>query len=138
MSISSNARLSHVVVKFRDDSGVRLRNGNLISIYGSDLQGARTVLQPYVGASMRRLFQTVPETKLDRDRDTWQLVSRRQLADLNGYYHINVTSPAEAERLVNELNAVDIVEIAYAEPMPEPAGDIDPPTPDYQSFQDYR
>ncbi|MEW5995340.1 MAG: S8 family serine peptidase, partial [Candidatus Zixiibacteriota bacterium] len=42
------------------------------------------------------------------------------------------------ERLVNELNAVDIVEIAYAEPMPEPAGDIDPPTPDYQSFQDYR
>jgi hypothetical protein len=40
--------------------------------------------------------------------------------------------------LVRTLNALDEVEIAYVEPMPEVAEDIDPPTPDYQPNQDYR
>ncbi len=138
ISISPDANVSHVVVKFRDELQMRYRGGRLVSPFGISVKKAEAALSPYLGSHFRRLFGSFPEDGLDRDKLALQLKTKYQLADLNSYYRIEVSAPAEAERLINELNALDIVEIAYFEPMPEPAGDIDPPTPDFQSYQDYR
>jgi hypothetical protein len=136
--ISPKANVSAVVVKFKDDYRVRYRNGKLFSLAGRGVTDAHSVLAPYLTSRFRRLFADFPEPKLEYDRQLWQLKTRHQLADLNSYFRIEVSDPTEAPQLINALNALDIVEIAYLEPSPEPAGDIDPPTPDYQAYQDYR
>jgi len=62
----------------------------------------------------------------------------QELSDLNNYYRIDVTNIIEAEDLINRLNKLDIVEVAYAMPIPEVADDIPPPTPDFTVYQNYR
>lgn len=136
--VSPDASVSHVVVKFKDEFQIRYRGGSLISKKGLSVKEAESALSPYLNSRFRRLFRSFPEERLDRDRLVLQLKTKRQLADLNSYYRVEVSSPAEAEQLINELNALDIVEIAYFEPMPELADDIPPPTPDFQPNQDYR
>ena len=135
ISIPDQADISHVVVKFTDDSKVRLRGGQLASLAGKSIADATYALSTN---SIRRLFSMVDEQSLDSDKADLEQNSRKQLADLNAYYRIDVSSRIEAERLINEMNRLDYVEIAYFQPKPEPAVDIDPPTPDYQANQDYR
>lgn len=137
-TISSNANIIRVVVKFKDQAQVQFKNKTLFSETGSSLSSVKTILRPYLNSSFKRLFNKFPETKLKHDKEIMQYKTGKELADLNSYYQINTNSPVEAEQLINQLNQLDIIEIAYAEPMPEPAGDIDPPTPDYSPFQDYR
>ncbi|MFQ6007855.1 MAG: S8 family serine peptidase, partial [Candidatus Zixiibacteriota bacterium] len=136
--IAANASVSHVVVKFRDDVGIRYRVDRLVSKTGMSVKEAESILKPYLNSRFRRLFQDLSEDRLDRDRQTFQMRAKQELPDLNSYYRIQVTDPAEAEQIVNALNRLDVIEIAYIQPMPEPADDIDPPTPDYQPFQGYR
>jgi len=137
ISVHPQASLSHVVVKFTDVSRVRLRNGRLTSTGQGPLAAAEAALRPYLDGRFRRLFAEFSEAKLERDRELFQQRSRHELTDLNGYYRVDVTDPAAAEQLVRALNALDQVEIAYVQPLPEVAEDIDPPTPDYQANQDY-
>lgn len=137
-AISSNAKISHVVLKFTDDYGVNYRSGHLVSAKGHSLVAAEQILASKLSGDFDRLFRSFAEAQLDRQRTALQLRSRHELADLNSYFRIEVSSSDEASRLVNELNDLDYVEIAYVMPMPEPAGDIAPPTPDYQANQDYR
>jgi len=138
--ISSQTNISHVVVKFSDDIKVRKSGDRLISKSGtSSLVEPNNSLNMYLGTDrMRKLFNNVSESKLDKTREVLQLNRKTELADLNNYYRIEVTDYQEAEILINELNALDEVEIAYFKPMSEPAGDIDPPTPDFLVNQDYR
>ncbi len=136
--VSSDAIVAHVVVKFKGEAEIRYRNSSFFSRSGLSVKDAESVLKPYLNTRIRRLFQSISEDRLDHDRQAFQMRAKQELADLNSYYRIQIADPAEAERIVSALNRLDVVEIAYIEPMPEPAGDIDPPTPDYQSFQDYR
>ncbi len=137
--LSAESSVSHVVVKFRDEAEVRLAADRLHSRRGLSTMEAEKALQPYVRSNrLRRLFDESDVSRLEQRRMTLQFKSGRQLADLNGYYRLDVTDPVEAEQIINQLNALDIVELAYFEPVAEPAGDIDPPTPDYQPNQDYR
>ncbi len=138
VNISPQANIARVVVKFRDDAEVRLRNGKLFSKNNARLGAASSILAPYMNSGLSRLFGSFSESKLDRDRQLMEAKSGHALADLNGYYQIQVSSVTEAERLIDELNADDAVELAFVEPASEPAGDIDPPTPNFQPFQDYR
>ncbi|MCK4372924.1 MAG: hypothetical protein KAW61_07245, partial [candidate division Zixibacteria bacterium] len=138
MAVHPEAMVSHVVVKFAESSRTRFRSGRLVSGAGLSLSAAETALQPYFDGRFGRLFADFSEAKLDRDKDVLQGRSRHELADLNSYYRVEVTEPGAAEQLVRTLNALDEVEIAYVESMPEVAEDIDPPTPDYQPNQDYR
>ncbi len=138
--INSHTNISHVVVKFRDDSQVRKSDNRLITKTGSaSLVESNNRLSLYLGTDrMRKLFNNVSETKLDMTREVLQLNNKIELADLNNYYRIEVSDYQEAENLINDLNALEEVEIAYFKPMSELAGDIDPPTPDYVANQDYR
>jgi serine protease len=136
--INPAAAISHVVVKFTDASQVRLKGDRLVSRKGYPTASAEAAVQTYLGSGLRRLFADFPEEKLDKDKLALEHRIQRELADLNGYYRIDVSGVAEAENIINELNALDIVEIAYFEPVPEVADDIDPTTPDWTASQDYR
>ncbi len=138
-SIGSDTKISHVVVKFRDQQATRIRSGRIEAVEGDLLPQANQLLSSYVTQERcRRLFNTKSESNLDRDRQKLERSSGQQLAYLNNYYRIDISDRAEAESLINRLNALESVEIAYFQPAPEVAGDIDPPTPDYEASQDYR
>jgi len=136
--ISAGVDIAHVVVKFSDRYEIRLRDDRLVSRQGLPATDAENILQAYLDGGMSRLLREVPESKLDRDREALQIRTGYELADMNGYYRIQVAGAGEAEAIINQLNALDMVELAYFQPSPEPAEDIDPPTPNYQPSQDYR
>ncbi|MEA2030055.1 MAG: S8 family serine peptidase [candidate division Zixibacteria bacterium] len=137
--INPKASLSHVVVKFADNLSVRLRSDRLFSKSGLPVTEAESILQPYLGTPrMKRLLNGIPEEKIDNTLTSLQLHSKHALADMNNYFSIDVQDYVEAEFLINQLNALDDVELAYFESFPEPAGDIDPPTPSWVPEQDYR
>lgn len=139
-TIDPKANISHVVIKFRDDNQVRKSGDRLVAKTGTaSLIESNNKLSPYfVTDRVRRLFAEISESKLDKNRESLQLSSGIELADLNNYYRIEVRDFQEAENLINELNALEEVELAYFKPMSEPAGDIAPPTPGYVANQDYR
>ncbi|UCD94947.1 MAG: hypothetical protein JSU69_02540, partial [Candidatus Zixiibacteriota bacterium] len=134
--ISSEADIVRVVVKFQEESAVRLRGDRLISLKGRSPGEANALLRPYMNGRLSRLF-SLPEKHLEKTRSIYEARSKHELADLNLYYQIDITNAAEAEAVIGRLNALDIIEIAYAEPKPGPAEDIDPPTPDFEASQAY-
>ncbi len=136
--VPSGTNISGVIVKFKDDYKVRKRADKLISKAGFNVNQADEKLRFHYNSSFRRLFTGFSEEKLDRKKEVLEARSRQQLADLNSYYKIEISNALEAENLINDLNALEYVEIAYFEPMPELADDISPTTPDYQPNQDYR
>ena len=79
------------------------------------------MLASYPDLQPVRLFQRL-EVTLDQERLRGQEHSGWQLADLNLYYALPMADAAQATQLADELNALDIVEIAYPEPLAEPAG----------------
>jgi len=138
VAIPDGANISHVVVKFNDEAQVRQRSDRFISLSGRSISEADRVLSSYMSSQLRRLFAVVDEATLDQRKSSLESKTGKQLADLNGYYRIDVTNPSEAASLINDLNRLDEVEIAYFQPSPEVSVDIDPPTPNYVSSQDYR
>ncbi|UCC43100.1 MAG: S8 family serine peptidase [Candidatus Zixiibacteriota bacterium] len=138
ISVSKLVNIDRVVVKFIDDYGVRIQAGRLVSLKGLRTDEAETILAPYVPSHIRPLIPQITETEFARQRSRLQDEAACELADLASYFALDVQDPDEAERIINNLNALDYVEIAYFEPKPEPAGDIDPPTDDFSPFQDYR
>lgn len=141
-------RSDFLIVKFVEGSQVRLEGGNLVSRAGVDIASARAVLAQRSDAQVSRLFSR-PVEAIESDRAAAQDLSGRELADLNNYYALRIpnASIADAERLLDALNALPEVEIAYAEPIPQVAtlgrdgGDDgrlnDVNTPNYESMQDY-
>jgi hypothetical protein len=135
--ISPKADILRVIVKFKENSDIRLRNNQLISTKGLSVKEINNVLRPYTSGRLTRLLST-PEKEIARTKAIYENHSGCQLADFNLYYKLDITDNTEAASIVNQLNKLDIVEIAYPEPRAEPAEDIDPPTPDYEIYQDYR
>ncbi|MFH1687026.1 MAG: S8 family serine peptidase [bacterium] len=95
------------------------------------------IIAPYLEDGVRPLFSRFTHEKLADDREALQRACGHELADLSNYYRLDITDPTEAETVINALNQSDDVELAYFAPIPEVAGDIDPPTPDYEASQDY-
>jgi hypothetical protein len=110
-----------IIVKFVEGSSVRMRGDRLVSETGYDLGAANALLTGRSDRVVRRLF-TRSESALESDRQRAQARSGTEMADLNNYYTVSFPGgvPA-AEALLERLNALDAVEIAYAEPIPEPA-----------------
>jgi hypothetical protein len=108
-----------IQVKFRDGTAVRLRNDQLVSRGGADLSDLQAVLSRYPGLRIERLF-TRPEEDLEQERVRAEAATGRQQPDLNLYYRLLLPAGADAEALLSDLNALPIVEVAYAEPLPQP------------------
>ncbi|PKK82194.1 MAG: hypothetical protein CVT49_15030 [candidate division Zixibacteria bacterium HGW-Zixibacteria-1] len=137
VKISPQADLARVIVKFREESDVRLRGNQFVSLKGQALGTTNSLLRPYLNGQIDRLFSKSEEA-LNKDKFIYELRSGHELADLNLYYSLDISGHGEAETIVNQLNKLEIVEMAYVEPRPEPAEDIDPPTSDYEPLQTYR
>ena len=137
VSISPQAQISRVIIKFKDSYQVRMRADKFVSLKGNAVQSADEYLKPYINSSMRRLFKDKSETALSRNKEILQFRSKSELADMNSYFSIETESVSEARQLVEDLNRLESVEIAYIEPTVFPAGDISPPTPDFVASQLY-
>ncbi|BAV33895.1 hypothetical protein SCL_1590 [Sulfuricaulis limicola] len=138
--VAGQVQKDRIVVKFNEGTTVRLRGKQLKSLAGADLAAFNTLLQNYPGTTVQRLFSR-PEPDLEQEKDDAEQRSGWQLADLNLYYMIQLPSAlsvAEVEALINALNALDVVEIAYPNSIDTlPFADIPPTTPDFQSLQGY-
>jgi subtilisin-like proprotein convertase family protein len=125
-----------VVVKFTDDSRVRLRSTGLVSLGGADLGDLHALMAAFDHPRPERLFLR-EERDIDRDLAAAERRSGRDLADLNGYYEM-VVAPELLEPFLVELEALAVVQTAYPAPRPAPPpGDIPPTTPDFEGSQGY-
>lgn len=157
-------RVDRVVVKFIEGSGVRLRDGALVSTTGAaDLEPLARWLRRHPGHSVARHFDR-DEAALDRDRRSGLMRGAAGLADLNLYYQIGIPeaarSPEGVQDVIDQILTFPFVETAFVEPVPAPpiapqrpgqpiaettasAPAIAPrrgpglPTPDYSSQQGY-
>ncbi|QRK12436.1 S8 family serine peptidase [Archangium violaceum] len=169
--------VERLVVKFHEGSRVRLRGNALASLASErsssersrffgrgltearltdDLRSVQSLLERAPRThGLRRLLQE-DEAVLEARQLSGESASGRQLADLNLYFEVPLLPGTTAERvaaLVEALNAVESVEVAYAEPPAEPAvvgagldtvvssllaaSDLPPTTPLYESRQGY-
>lgn len=143
--LESSTPVQRLVVKFQEGTRVRLRNGIIQALTGergpeesgrmarhgltdvkllNDLVEARKVLErvPRMGPP-GRLFRDDELTLAER-KSAAEERSGKEMADLDLYFEVPLKPGARAEdvnALVMALNALDSVEIAYAEPGDEPA-----------------
>ncbi|MBN1356080.1 S8 family serine peptidase [bacterium] len=137
--IRSCERWDLLVVKFVEGSGVRLRAGRLISRTDADMSEISDMIAAYPDTRIARLFQR-PEELYEMEKRSGERMTGRELADLNLYYAFGPATRQAATEILNALNRLDIVEVAYPEPVPEPAWlpipDVLVP-PSYVDSQDY-
>ena len=125
-----------ISVKFRDDLPVRLRQGKLTAA-GANAQAmnaASALLQRLetAGAKWERQH-SVAEEKLSEMREKGQRNTGKAMPDLNTAYILRVPKGMNVEQIIDELNALDVVELA--EPMALPAPP--PVVGNYQPQQGY-
>jgi hypothetical protein len=138
-----------IELKFVEGSSYRLIDGRLGTLGTDDLQGIESVLQNYQ-VSVERLF-TQPEAQISAEKLALEAASGEQMPDLNLWYRLNLGAGGDAAALIDELNALPQVEIAYPAPLPAPLpvivgsgtqtsglfGPVEPPSPSYVSRQGY-
>lgn len=125
--ITPYVQKDHFILKFREGLMIRFRNNQNTALDGTDLSFMHSLLN---GLTVKRAFSR-SEEELDHDKTSGEKRSGKQLADLNLYYIVQLNpsmADAEIERLLDTLNALDIVEIAYLDPIPVLAA-----TPDWES-----
>lgn len=120
-------------LKFVEGTDFRLRGVRFVS---SDAEAERAVadaLAPFPGVHAERLFSR-PEAALARENARVERESGREQADKNLWYRLRLPPRVSAVAVMDALNALDVVEISYSEPLPAPP----PVTPDYEPDQNYR
>lgn len=135
-------------LKFVQGSGVRLVGPDDTLPFGfaggaanpsqndeDELAAINSLLQSHT-ADATRLFANRSSADYDRERARQERASGREIGDKNLYYLLTYAESTDAAGLLDSLNAFDIVEIAYADPLPgeEPTNH----SADYIGFQGYR
>ena len=118
-----------------------MREGRFVSFAGKDTKAVNDLLRSLKVRCTRYFTRT--EEDLDQER-AWILArlgpDEEIPAELNLYYLVRTSGVEESEEVIDGLNALDLVEFAYAEVADSayvPCGDIPPPTPDFTSRQNY-
>jgi serine protease len=151
--------VEQIVVKFHEGTQVRLRAGALVTLpraqrdrtrlaalgladgqVTADLHAVAALLDSSRHAKgLERLF-TADEETLATGRAQGERRAGRELADLDLYVRVRVpsgTRQVDLESLVEALNGLASVEIAYAQPPPAAPADIPPTTPSVEASQGY-
>ena len=125
-----------IYVKFRDELPVRMRGGKLAAegANANALNAATGALARLatIGAKWERQHN-VSEEKLNEMRDKAQRNTGKAMPDLNTAFILRVPKGMDTAKLIDELNALDSVEIAQPIPLPSP----DPVAGNYQPQQGY-
>jgi hypothetical protein len=145
-------------LKLAEGTAIRLRDGAFATLRVDDLSGLVQALEARPGTVIERLFSR-PEDELEREKRRVEAKSLREQADKNLWYRLRVPAGTDLARLIDELNALKVVEIAYPEPLPAPPPgstrsfspappqvEVEPPpvlapgfvTPDFEANQAYR
>jgi len=137
-----HVNLDLLVVKFVEDTRVRLRDGRLTSLEGRALDKVEGFLKAHPEIAVERLFQSMTESDLDEYVAEGERKSGIDLADMNNWYLLRVSGAnAKPQSLLAELLQLDLVQTCYYEPIAEPAtcgSDPSPATPNWEASQDYR
>jgi serine protease len=111
---------NQVVVKFREGEKVRLTGQRLTGMRSGQANLLNNVLsQAGVSQAAMKPLHVAPPEELERERDTAQRRSGRQLADLSLYFVIDLPPTVSAAEVANNLNGLAFVE--YAAPALKPA-----------------
>ena len=104
VTLSPQANIARVIVKFREGSDVRMRGNALTAKAGqaTQVKEAESILSPYLNGKLNRLF-SIPEGELDRDKIAYEAASGVQLADMNLYYKIDVRDNGTVEFIFTEF-----------------------------------
>lgn len=154
--------VENIVIKFREGSGVRLegrrftvgerteRDQRSLREYGltaSDVSVALNTANRLVATATAVSLQsarptfTAPAETLLAQREEGERRGGRPLADLTLYHNLPLaegTVYGDVAVLIRELNALSIVELAYATPpATDPQADAPPATPDFEFQQGY-
>ncbi len=125
-------------VKFVQGSMIRVRDGQLVTLGNDDLGPLQVVLNAHPDVVPSRVFDARSEEELDAERRRLEAASGRELGDKNLYVELSFPQKEAADLgdLLGDLNALEIVELAY----PVSEFELDPTdhTPDFQPFQGYR
>ncbi|QWP75772.1 S8 family serine peptidase [Lysobacter sp. K5869] len=121
-----------IEVKFVDDSQVRLHSGRL----SSAKLGRLSALDGLVGgagpvAALEPLF---PADAVAKSALAKSAQAQQPQPDLSQWFRLRVKPGQDAARVIDELNAMGIVETAYAAPLPVPL----PASPAYDGNQYYK
>lgn len=124
-------------VKFRHGSGVRLRGGHFVA--GADPLTALNAFLDDRDALRERVFAQ-SENWLAAWRASGEARSGQALHDLNLFFRITLPEDGSSAGVINWLNTLDLVEIAY--PIGRVSDSTAPVTfiaaPDFQNQQGYR
>jgi hypothetical protein len=104
---------NRIIVRFINGSGIRLREGKIISLTEIDLQPIDAVLDSF-NFQTKRLYSD-SEEKLDIERLKLERETCKELADMNLAYLFILDDDQDTEKFIDLLNALPIVEIAYPE-----------------------
>jgi serine protease len=127
-----------MIVKFTEESEVRWRNNAPYSKNGVDISPILSFLARHPEIKMRRLAPTVSEEMLDFYEQNGERNTGQDLANMNNYYMLEISSNPDPMALIKEVIGMDVVETAYYMPKSEPAcTDIAPTTPSFQANQTY-
>ncbi len=107
------------------------------------LSGLNEILKGHAVASVRRLFNE-SEAEIGAHRLALEAATGKELPDLNLWYRIKVVDGTNVEYLIDGLNSLPEVEIAYPAPLPVPPpsakqglAPVQSETPDYVGYQGY-
>ncbi len=151
--LPSDTLVTHVVVKFKEGTGVRIRKGSLALVVktdnvmpvgitsivvSNDVQSLSRIVSAS-GFSIQRLL-SLTEKKLDSLKASGEAKSQKKLNNLNLYYRISINSASifsDIQSMLQSINTLRSIDIAYAAPVPSLAVSSIPVTPDYTAKQGY-
>jgi hypothetical protein len=143
--IPSPVKGEQVVVKFKEEVGMRYADAKFESATAADVSSISSCLEKYDGIKIERMFD---ETEDELDREVASLRdSGQDVPTLSGYYAITAKDSKQAAAICAELDKDPLVEEVYIEPPAVPAifdkmtatlPDAAPPaTPNFRSLQEY-
>ena len=140
MSLAADEQV-RVTVKFAEGTRTRiLDDWTIYSLTDSNLTEANQIIADHNPLSVRRMSYKSPEAVDSQWNARMKKIEGRKgaemLADLNTYFYVMVEGLQNGESLINSLNTLSIVEIAYREPLNPPRGaavDFPPTTPNFDT-----
>ncbi|RKG93049.1 hypothetical protein D7V97_40340 [Corallococcus sp. CA053C] len=135
---------NRIEVKFREGSGVRARGGELALEAAKTVGPSSLAEVDRVRATLRTVRRSVAmkmhpfteeaaeQLKARGERDSGELLPD---PNLWFYVYLDAGSDQEVVDVVNALNALDVVEVAYPSPLPVPSADMN--RANAEAFQAY-
>jgi hypothetical protein len=113
-TIDPNQPRDRIYVQFTEGTAIRLREGRLVSLTNVNLNQLNNILNQFE-VQIEQLYPK-SEEELDAERLAGEALNCKELADKNLAYLLKLQLEQDAEKLIDKLNGLPIVELA--EPVP--------------------